>query len=345
MLLASCFSPVGSVASVTDSDASTSQTPTGPIDTTAGATTDTSDATQTSSADASTAALTDSTTTTAPGTTSTTATSTTTTTGPEVCGDGVIQADEACDDGAGNGDTQPCRSDCTLSICGDGLLCSGCAVPETCDDGNQIGDDACSLDCQQTKCGNLALNGTEECDDGNQIAGDGCSARCLVEQQFMFIASVKVPANFTGLAAADQLCAVLGAQNFSVRRKFVAWLSDSNTSAAERIGTSDFAYKLPKGGLIASNTADLLDGSVAVPILESEDGTILPVSPACDGVSGVWTGTIAMGQQVSDTCADWTTTQGQGLIGNFGLTDSGWSQACNFDCTGNLRIYCVEKAL
>ncbi len=348
LTLPGCFSPVGSVATSTDSEASTSQPTTGTNTTSGSATTDTSDATQSSGADASTG-FTDATASTEPGTGTTTGTTDATTEatsmGPAVCGDGLLQQDEACDDGLNNGDNQPCRGDCTLSICGDGLICSGCAAPETCDDGNQIDDDACDLECQTTSCGDMVVDSGEECDDGNQVVGDGCSPRCLIEQQFVFLTSVKVPANFTGLQAADQLCAVLGAQNFPLRRKFVAWLSDSKTSAGSRIGTSEFPYKLPKGGLIASNTADLLDGAIAVPILETENGTVQVTSLGCDSISGVWTATNAMGQGLADSCGDWTESQGQGLTGNFGLTNGGWSQACNIECTSNLRIYCVERAL
>jgi cysteine-rich repeat protein len=46
--------------------------------------------------------------------------------GPQepVCGDGVREGDEACDDGEDNSDTRPdaCREDCTLPRCGDGVL-------------------------------------------------------------------------------------------------------------------------------------------------------------------------------------------------------------------------------
>ena len=61
-----------------------------------------------------------------------------------VCGDGIIAPDEACDDG-----NMPlsCNPDCTLSVCGDGLLSFG----------------------------------AEECDDGNTVSGDGCSATCSAE--------------------------------------------------------------------------------------------------------------------------------------------------------------------
>src|SRR5437868_4180088 len=52
---------------------------------------------------------------------------------PGVCGDGVVDPGEACDDGAGNSDTAPdaCRIDCSLPRCGDGVRDTGerCFAP------------------------------------------------------------------------------------------------------------------------------------------------------------------------------------------------------------------------
>ncbi len=61
------------------------------------------------------------------------------------CGDGVQEADEACDDGAANSDTLPdaCRTDCLLPSCGDGVTDAG----EACDDGETWGGDGCDPTC------------------------------------------------------------------------------------------------------------------------------------------------------------------------------------------------------
>lgn len=61
-----------------------------------------------------------------------------------VCGDGIRNGLEQCDDGAMNA-TVPnaCRPDCTLPRCGDGTIDSG----EACDDANTIAFDGC-LECR-----------------------------------------------------------------------------------------------------------------------------------------------------------------------------------------------------
>ncbi len=100
--------------------------------------------------------------------------------GGSVCGNGQLQAGEACDDGntvSGDG----CSATCTIevAVCGNGVR----QGTETCDDGNTISWDGCSATCavEIPVCGNGHRQGTEACDDGNTISWDGCSATCAVE--------------------------------------------------------------------------------------------------------------------------------------------------------------------
>ncbi len=71
-----------------------------------------------------------------------------------ICGNGIIEAGEACDDGnLVNGDG--CENNCTLTgaICGNGIIEAG----ETCDDGNLINGDDCDSNCTLT----LGINENE----------------------------------------------------------------------------------------------------------------------------------------------------------------------------------------
>lgn len=67
-------------------------------------------------------------------------------TGGPVCGDGVVEGDEACDD-ANSDETDACLSDCTVASCGDGFVQVG---EEVCDDGNDVVGDGCEDDCSYT---------------------------------------------------------------------------------------------------------------------------------------------------------------------------------------------------
>src|SRR5204863_9051127 len=66
-------------------------------------------------------------------------------------------------------------------VCGNGVL----EMLEQCDDGNNIDGDACTNGCitntPNPLCGNGVLDVGDACDDGNNNSGDGCSAFCQEE--------------------------------------------------------------------------------------------------------------------------------------------------------------------
>ena len=89
------------------------------------------------------------------------------------CGNGVVDPGEQCDDGnLTNGDG--CDSNCTSTGCGNGILTAG----EQCDDGNTTSGDGCDSNCTPTGCGNGVVTAGELCDDGNLVNGDGCDSNC-----------------------------------------------------------------------------------------------------------------------------------------------------------------------
>ena len=92
------------------------------------------------------------------------------------CGDGVRdRANEECDDGNDN-NNDACRDDCTAARCGDGYLWEGV---EICDDGDEDNGDRCLNDCTLAMCGDgFVWAGVEDCDDGNQSDDDECSSDC-----------------------------------------------------------------------------------------------------------------------------------------------------------------------
>lgn len=130
--------------------------------------------------------------------------------GGGICGDGILERSELCDDGnTVNGDGcsrlcqieanwecptpgQPCKY---VGNCGSGVLTPN----KACDDGNTKSGDGCSSDCKTVEtgyicrvpgkpctpaCGDGIIKGYEGCDDGNAKGGDGCSATCQIEPGF-----------------------------------------------------------------------------------------------------------------------------------------------------------------
>jgi fibro-slime domain-containing protein len=85
-----------------------------------------------------------------------------------VCGNGVLEQGEACDQGADNG-----------LFYGDGLGCSKTCLPEP-----QCRVNGVTGACQPV-CGDGNRDPSEACDDGNRRDGDGCSGQCTLESGFV----------------------------------------------------------------------------------------------------------------------------------------------------------------
>src|SRR5688572_15538663 len=92
------------------------------------------------------------------------------------CGDGVVEADEECDDG-NQADNDDCLRACRLNTCGDGQVN---LRTEACDDANGENDDGCDSNCTVTSCRNGVATAGEMCDDGNGNDHDGCNNDCTV---------------------------------------------------------------------------------------------------------------------------------------------------------------------
>lgn len=106
-----------------------------------------------------------------------------------LCGDGVLEGAEECDDNntlSGDG----CNSTCGVES-GDGWVCSS-ASPSVCQrkycSGVVLLHRRCDTDVDAnvcyhacTVCGNGVVEGTEECDDNNTVGGDGCRPNCTID--------------------------------------------------------------------------------------------------------------------------------------------------------------------
>lgn len=100
--------------------------------------------------------------------------------GPAVCGDGVVESDEECDDGASNGASADCTDDCKVHVCGDGKVH---AELEECDDGAENAASAdCTDDCRVHMCGDGKVHAElEQCDDGAANVDTGaCRSDCVL---------------------------------------------------------------------------------------------------------------------------------------------------------------------
>jgi fibro-slime domain-containing protein len=137
-----------------------------------------------------------------------------------MCGNGVLDQSEQCDDG----NTIPgdcCDATCKLEsncacispipplspphqVCQSTISCGNGSVEgnEACDDGNKTSGDGCDQNCNietgytcpatggacilaVNPCGNAKIDPGEECDDGDTESGNGCSANCKIENGYV----------------------------------------------------------------------------------------------------------------------------------------------------------------
>ena len=257
-----------------------------------------------------------------------------------LCGDGLLDPGEACDDGnPSNADA--CLTTCQPATCGDGFVHEGI---EECDDANDLNTDACLTTCIVATCGDgLHFQGLEECDDGNQDPDDGCNNQCI-RDRLVFVTNKELgPHNIVGLDGADLECRkqALAVGLDAPSGKFKAWLSDSNTSPADRFWRSSGRYVLITGEVVAESWDDLTDGTLAHGIDRNPDGALFYERP-------VWTATAPDGQSLGDGnhCQNWSTNDADtfGRIGASGYTDALWSVLDDLIICGvGAALYCFEQ--
>jgi len=105
-----------------------------------------------------------------------------------ICTNQVADPDKSGESGeSGHHDNQisgdGCDATCRLErapVCGNGVK----EGDEECDDGNLVNGDSRDSTYHLERgccCGNGALDPGEECDDGNDVDNDGCSTACKID--------------------------------------------------------------------------------------------------------------------------------------------------------------------
>lgn len=278
-----------------------------------------------------------------------------------VCGDGVIEGDESCDDGIeANKNFNPCRADCQPATCGDGFV--QVSNSETCDDGPlntaTPGYNECSTACvRATYCGDgiVQAEAGEECEPGGDDDADTCAAMCRHKPRLVFLTSAVYSGNLGGLAGADKRCNEFAAQQPGLTGSYRAWLLVDGQSLADRfpefVAPATWNFTNTSAGLLAKSFTELIEEGPAEPVAFTEAGDAVPEAL-------VWTGITKDGVAAGGDCAQWTSEAGSpALVGFSGYvpdlgpdalhwqlerqwTDKGLKRFCG----GKRRIYCVQVA-
>lgn len=287
------------------------------------------------------------------------------TTGFSGCGDGVVDADEECDDSLeGNGDHNFCTAECTINVCGDGKLLVGW---EICDEGDANSDEygsLCGTQCEPgARCGDGKLQASfETCDLGPDNGGEMgdeqgilCDASCRALRLRAFVSEAAFDGALGGLFGADLKCqAAAKAAGLAQPERFHAFLSSGDVDAKDRFAevAATRPYVLVTGKKIAESFAALVAaGPLAEGISVTEHGTALYLEP-------VATNTAPGGLKFSPDqhCQGWTSAE-PAYVGRTGLSgvavdspdfavwqaEQLWVGAKSWVCSKSiLHLYCLE---
>jgi hypothetical protein len=137
-----------------------------------------------------------------------------------------------------------------------------------------------------------------------------------------------------GLAGADQKCN-LSAQAANLGGTWVAWASNGNTNAIDRVtGTGPWVV-LGTTTTAFNNKANLAT-SPLVPINATEQGHTVSY---LDG--SVWTGTGSGGSAATSTCGGWSSGSSYGHYGS-AVSTASWTSVGDDLCANTNRLYCFE---
>jgi hypothetical protein len=281
-----------------------------------------------------------------------------------MCGNGVVEEGEACDDGFNeNGADKACDANCQKGFCGDGHVQP--ALGEICDNGPMNlpipGYEQCSTACQiGAHCGDGELQPEhgEECEVSGDEFDDNCAATCAYQPRFVFLTSAPTSGALGGTAGADAWCNMLVAARPELTGTYRAWLLVDGQTLADRFPeytgvAPSWNFTTVGGDVVAKTLDELVALGPAHPIVYTEAGDPLPEVP-------VWTNIAKTGQAAGGDCGQWTAADAStALVGYSGFhPDEGpdsaqwhaerlWTDynGFTFPCKEVLpHLYCVQVA-
>jgi hypothetical protein len=228
-------------------------------------------------------------------------------------------------------------------------VCNGTCAEPSCADGAQNGDET-DLDCGGS-CDGCVVG--QACAVEGDCATGNCTPEAICGEGFrrVFVTSQLTSGVLGGLAGGDALCQQL-ADQAGLGGTYFAWLSTNVESPSSRFSQSTQPYVLVDGTVVATDYADLIDGTLNVPINMTEvGGSQPPTDPICSGATDwVHTGTSSNGMPSGTAnCIGWTDAAAPGAWGKTTESNSSWSTSCSGGnaaaalCGMRGSLYCFEQ--
>lgn len=258
-----------------------------------------------------------------------------------------------CDDGFADCDAVP--TDCEVELTSDPLHCGAC-------------DMACPVPtgavatCEESTCGFVCDRGALDCDGlpdtGCEVdpmtdaahcgacdlacgTGQTCMAGACVGPRRVFVTSgTVVPSMLGDLATADAFCQS-SARAVGFAGDYRAWLSAGTESPSTRFARSAMGYVRVDGASVATDWADLTDGSLGASPSIDETGAMAPLD--CDVLTATW---VTGAGRFDAACSNLMGTGRRGgMFGLPGRTDNQYTQGClaTIACNRPARLYCFEQ--
>lgn len=176
------------------------------------------------------------------------------------------------------------------------------------------------------------------------------------EKKTIFLTSAGFDGNLGGLTGADQKCQT-AASTAGLAGTYKAWLSDSITSAKDRLSHSAVPYVRTDGVVVANNWNDLTDGTLKEQVVCDENRQCQFVDIDKYWIP-VWTDSTVAGNRdcncfdgldptpyLTTSCSNWTanSTAYSGSVGNSADSNWGWTSFDWSKCNLLRSLICLEQ--
>lgn len=265
-----------------------------------------------------------------------------------VCGDGIQAPGEECDKGGNNSDSGDCTQKCKKAVCGDGLLHINV---EECDSGlNNGANQECLGNCKKNICGDGDKGPSETCDAGplNGTKAGVCFDDCSVVIDAMAlqirVTTMTYTGGLVGKDGADMACG----KEFP---GFKAMISDGSLRVATKTanlgdgGQPDWVLAPYRAYVNLNGDLVYITGSERLLGVRKGITKALNNAIAPLNAGAAWTGMSKGWVSNLATCMKWTSSlDGSGAVGGPGQTlDHNFIGGATKACSNKLALYCVEQ--